>query len=89
MIPTAAEPIVLHSGPVDGVCPQDYPITYGHLINSFCFGLEASTLFIYYNQETKKFCKFFFEKLPIIEQNKQRAPSPIRKYDYVTIYADR
>ena len=71
MIPTAAEPIVFHSGPVDGVRPQGYPITYGHLINSICFDLEASTLFIYYSQETtKKFCQFCFEKLPIIEQNK-------------------
>ena len=70
MIPTAAEPIVFHSGPVDGVCPQDYPITYGHLINSFCFDLEESTLFIYYSQQTtKKFCQFCFEKLPIPEQN--------------------
>ena len=61
MIPTAAEPIVFHSGPVDGVCPQDYLITYGHLINSFCFDLEASTLFIYYNTQeaTKKLCHFF------------------------------
>ena len=54
MIPTAAEPNVFYSGPVDGVCPQDYPITYEHLINSFCFDLEASTLFIYYSQETTK-----------------------------------
>ena len=35
MIPTATEPIVFHSGHVDGVCPQDYPITYGHSINNF------------------------------------------------------
>ena len=41
MIPTAAEPIMFHSGPVDGVCPQDYPNAYGHSINSFCFDLEA------------------------------------------------
>ena len=70
MVPTAAEPIVFHSGPVNGVYPQDYPTTYGHLINSFCFDLEASTLFIYYSQETTKKCQFCFEKLPIIEQNK-------------------
>ena len=71
MIPTAEAQIVFHSGPVDGVCPQDYTITYGHLINSFCFDLEASTLLIYYSQETaKKCCQFCFEKLPIIEQNK-------------------
>ena len=72
MIPTAAEPIMFHSGPADGECPQDYPITYGHLINSFCFDLQASTLFIYYSQETtKKFSQFCFEKLPIMEQNTQ------------------
>ena len=71
MIPTVTEPIILNSGPMDGLCPQDYPNTYGHLINSFCFDLEASTLFIYYSQETtKRFCQFCFEKLPIGEQNK-------------------
>ena len=71
MIPTAAEPIVFQSGPVDDVCPQDYPITYGHLINSFCFDPETSTLFIYYSEETtKKFCQFCFEKRPIVEKNK-------------------
>ena len=31
MIPTSAEPIINHLGPVDGVCPQDYPIAYAHL----------------------------------------------------------
>ena len=63
MIPTAAEPIILYSGTVDGVCPQDYPITYGHLINSFCFDLEASTLFIYYSQQkTTKILPIFFSK---------------------------
>ena len=56
MIQTTAESIVFHSGSVDGVCTQDYPITYGHLISSFCFDLEVSTLFIYYSQETTKKC---------------------------------
>ena len=73
MIPTAAEPIVFHSGSVDGVCLQDYPIAYGHLINSFCCDLEAATLFIYYSQETtKKFCQFCFEKLLIVEKNRYK-----------------
>ena len=70
MIPTAAEPICSTQS-VEGVCPQYYPITNGHLINSFSFDLEVSTLFIYYSQETtKNFCQFCFGKLPIVEQNK-------------------
>ena len=64
MIPTSAEPIINHFGPVDGVCPQDYPIAYAHLLLSCCFELEPSTLFLYYNhQTTKLYCQFCFEKL--------------------------
>ena len=71
MIPTTAKPIAYHSESVEGVCPQDYKINFGHLINSFCFDREASTLFIYYSQETTmKFCQFCFEKLSIVEQNR-------------------
>ena len=55
MIPTPAEPIVIHLGPVDGVCPQEYPITYARLLNSYYFDLEPSTLFLYYNHETQKY----------------------------------
>ena len=46
MIPTPTEPIVNHLGPVDGVCPQEYPIAYAHLLQIYCFELEPST-FIY------------------------------------------
>ena len=45
MIATPAEPIFIHIGPVDGVCPQEYPIVYAYLLNSYCFNLESSTLF--------------------------------------------
>ena len=71
MILPAAEPIIFHSGSLDGVCLHDYPTTYRHLINSFFSDLEASTLFIYYSEETtNNFCQFCFEKLPIVKQNK-------------------
>ena len=64
MIPTPNEPIVNHLEPVDGVCPQDYPIAYAQLLQSYCFELEPSTLFLYYNhQTTKRYCQFCFEKL--------------------------
>ena len=64
MIPTSAEPIINHLGPVDGVCPQDYPIAYAHLLLSCCFELEPSTSFLYYiRQTTKRYCQFCFEKL--------------------------
>ena len=52
MIPPPAEPTVIHLGPVDGVCSQKYPINYAHLLNSSCFDLEPSSLFLYYNHET-------------------------------------
>ena len=70
MIPTMAEPIAFHSGPVDEVCPQDYLIMYEHSINSFCFDLEATTFFIYHSQKTKKIWQFFYVKLPIVKQRK-------------------
>ena len=64
MIPTLAEPIVIHLGPVGSVCAQEYPITYAHLLNSYCFYLEPLALFLYYNHETqKRYCQFSFEKL--------------------------
>ena len=64
MIPTSAEPIINHLRPVDGVCPQDYPIAYAHLLHSCCFELEPSNSFLYYNrQTTKRYCQFCFEKL--------------------------
>ena len=64
MIPTPAESIVIHLRPVDGVCPQEYPINYTHLLNSYCFDLEPSTLFLYCNHETqKRYSKFCFEKV--------------------------
>ena len=70
MIPTSAEPIVKHLGPVDGVCPNEYPISYAHLLLSYCFELESSTLFLYYNcQSTKRYCEFCFEKLDQDIQN--------------------
>ena len=37
MIPTPAEPIVIHLGPVDGLCSQEYPITHAHVLNCYCF----------------------------------------------------
>ena len=71
MILTAVEPVMFHSGPVDGVCQQDYQITYGHLINSLCLDFEQSISSIYYTIEsTKKLCQFCFVKLPLVEQNK-------------------
>ena len=45
VIPTSAEPIINHLGSVHGVCPQDYPIAYAHLLLSCCFELEPSTFF--------------------------------------------
>ena len=70
MIPTPTEPIANHLGPVDGVCPQEYPIAYAYLLQSYCFELEASTLFLYYNhQTTKRCCQFCFEKLDQESQN--------------------
>ena len=66
-----AKTIMSHSELVDGVFPRDYPITYGHLINSFCFDLEPSILLIKYSTETsKRFCQFCFEHLAVGEQNK-------------------
>ena len=63
-MPTPAEPIVIHLGAVVDVCPQEYPIAYGHLLNSYRFNLESSTLFLCYKRETtKRYCQFFFEKL--------------------------
>ena len=57
IIPTSAEPIVIHLGPVDGVCVQEYPIAYIHLLNRYCLDLESSTLFLYENRETtKRYC---------------------------------
>ena len=68
MIPTSTEPIINHLGAVDGVCPEDYPIAYAHLLLSCCF--EPSTLFPYYNcQTTKRYCQFCFEKLDRDIQN--------------------
>ena len=32
MIPPPAEPIVIHLGPVDGVCSQEYPIPHAHFL---------------------------------------------------------
>ena len=72
MTPTLAEPIVIHLGPVDSICPQEYPKTYAHLINIYCFDLKPSKLFLYYNYETQKrrYCQFCFEKLDQEIQNK-------------------
>ena len=71
MISSPAEPIVIHLGPVDGACPQEYPIAYAHLLNSYCFDLESSTLFLYYNRETtNKNCQFCCEKLEQEIKNK-------------------
>ena len=58
MIPTAVEPIVFCSAHVDDVCPQDYPNTYGHIINSFSFDLEALTLFITVRKQQRNFANF-------------------------------
>ena len=70
MIATLTEPIVNRLGPVDGVCPQEYPTAYAHLLQSYCFELEPSTLFLYYNdQTTKRYCQFCFEKLDQETQN--------------------
>ena len=70
MIPTPIEPIVNHLGPVDGVCPQEYLIAYVHLLQSYCFELEPSTLFLYYNHQTTKiYYQFCFEKLDQETQN--------------------
>ena len=70
MIPNSVKPIINHLGPVDSVCPQDYPIAYAHLLLSSCFELEPSTLFLYYNrQTTKKYCQFCFEELDLDIQN--------------------
>ena len=70
MIPTSVEPIINHLEPVDGVCPQEYPIAYAHLLLSYCFELELSTLFLYYNRQTTKiYCQFCFEKLDQDIQN--------------------
>ena len=70
MIPTPTEPIVKHLGPVDGVCLQEYPVAYAHLLQSYCFELEPSTLFLYYNNQTiKRYCQFCFEKLDQETQN--------------------
>ena len=64
MIPTSAEPIINHLGPVDSVYPQDYPIAYAHFLLSCWFELEPSTLFLYYNRQTNnRYCQFCFEKL--------------------------
>ena len=40
MIPTPAEPIVINLGPVDGVCPKEYQITYAHLLSIYYFDSE-------------------------------------------------
>ena len=70
MITTSAEPIINHVGPVDGACPQDYPIAYPYLLLSCCFELEPSTLFLYYNRQSiKRYCQFCFEKLDQDIQN--------------------
>ena len=70
MIPTTAEPIINDLGPVDDVCPQEYPIAYAHLLLSYCFELEPSILFLYYNrQTTKRYCQVRFEKLDQDIQN--------------------
>ena len=70
MIPTPTEPIVNHLGPVGGVCPQEYPIAYANLLQIYCFELEPSALFLYYNhQTTKRYCQFCFEKLDQETQN--------------------
>ena len=70
MIPTPTEPIVNHLGPVDDVCPQEYSIAYAHLLESYCFELKPSTLFLYYNHPTtKRYCQFCFEKLDQETQN--------------------
>ena len=70
MILTPTEPIVNHLGAVDGVCPQEYPIAYAQLLQSYCFELEPSTLFSYYNhQTTERYCQFCFEKLDQETQN--------------------
>ena len=70
MIPIPTEPIVNFLGPVDGVYPQEYPIAYAHLLQSYCFVLEPSTLFLYYNhQTTKRYCQFCFDKLDQETQN--------------------
>ena len=59
MITTSAEPIITHLVPVDA-----------HLLHSYCFELEPSTLFLYYNrQTTKKYCQFCFKKLDWEIQN--------------------
>ena len=70
MILTPTEPIFNHLGSVDGVCPQEYPIAYAHLLQSYCFELEPLTLFLYYNHQTTKRCgQFCFEKLEQKTQN--------------------
>ena len=75
MTPTPTEPIVNHLGPVDGVCPQEYPIAYAHLLQSYCFELEPSTLFLYYNhQTTKRYCQFCFEKSGEITKRERKPP---------------
>ena len=39
MIPTTAEPIVIHLGSVEDVCQQEYPIGYAHSFENLrhCF----------------------------------------------------
>ena len=64
MIPTPTEPIVKHLRPVDGVCPQAYPIAYAHLLQSYC-----SEFLNYNHQTTKRYCQFCFEKLDQETQN--------------------
>lgn len=62
MIPTAKEPAFPNWTFIDGLLPNNHPIFYGHLINNYCFEMEPTIMFIYFNNKTKKrFCPFCFE----------------------------
>ena len=65
MIPTRKEQKYKSPKYVDGVRPQDFPLTYNYLLLCSCLAMHPSVLFIHYNRTTqKRVCSFCYLIIP-------------------------
>ena len=65
MIPTRKEQEYKNPKYVDGVRPQDCPLTYNYLLLCSCLAMHPFVLFIYYNKSTqKRFSSFCYLSIP-------------------------
>ena len=69
MIPTRKEQEYKNLKYVDGVRPQDFPLSYNYLLLCSCLEMHPSILFIYYNKATqKRFYSFCYLIIPESEK---------------------